>query len=76
LEKSEPLDGRELLIRSQPTNLGKMISNAMAFAAPEADLAIMNSGSIRVDDILHAPITEYDNIRTLPFGGGILEVEL
>ena len=76
LSEGEPLDGRELVIRSQPTNLGKLITSAMMFASPHADLAIMNSGSIRVDDILQLPISEYDIIRTLPFGGSIREVDI
>lgn len=76
VQTGEPLDGRELVIRSQPTNLGKLITNSMAAAAPLADVAILNSGSIRVDDVLQMPVTEYDIIRTLPFGGAIREVEI
>ena len=76
MNSGEPLDGREVVIRSQPTNLGRLITSAMMDASPHADLAIMNSGSIRVDDILQAPVTEYDFIRTLPFGGSIREVDM
>ncbi len=76
LDKGEPLEGREALIRSRPTNLGKLITESMQFANPQAEVVIFNSGSIRVDDILHMPVTEYDIIRTLPFGGGIREVEM
>lgn len=76
LDKGEPLEGREALIRSRPTNLGRMITESMMYANPQADVVIFNSGSIRVDDILHMPVTEYDIIRTLPFGGGIREVEM
>jgi 2',3'-cyclic-nucleotide 2'-phosphodiesterase (5'-nucleotidase family) len=76
LQDGEPLDGREQVIRSQPTNLGRLVTEAMMFASPQADLAIMNAGSIRVDDILHTPISEYDIIRTLPFGGAVREVEM
>jgi 2',3'-cyclic-nucleotide 2'-phosphodiesterase (5'-nucleotidase family) len=76
LDRGDPLEGREALIRSRPTNLGRMITEGMTFANPEADVVIFNSGSIRVDDILHMPVTEYDIIRTLPFGGGIREVEM
>ena len=37
----------------------------------------MNSGSIRLDDVLPSgPITEYDVIRLLPFGGKVVEVEM
>lgn len=75
-QTGEPLDGRELVIRSQPTNLGRLITNSMMAAAPLSEVAILNSGSIRVDDVLHTPISEYDIIRTLPFGGAIREVEM
>lgn len=76
LNSGEPLDGREAQIRTHPTNLTRLIVKAMQFAAPQADIVLMNSGSIRVDDILQMPITEYDIIRTLPFGGGIREAEM
>ena len=72
----EPLDGREAQIRSRPTNLTQLIAAAIADAAPHADIAIMNSGSIRVDDILAPPISQYDIIRSLPFGGSIMEVDM
>jgi 2',3'-cyclic-nucleotide 2'-phosphodiesterase (5'-nucleotidase family) len=48
----------------------------MEAAAPKADLALFNSGSIRVDDILQLPVTQYDIIRAMPFGGGIREIEM
>ena len=48
----------------------------MRKAAPEADVLIFNGGSIRVDDIVQMPVTQYDIIRILPFGGGIREVEM
>jgi 2',3'-cyclic-nucleotide 2'-phosphodiesterase (5'-nucleotidase family) len=72
----EPLDGRESEIRTRPTNLTSLVSAAMAFACPIADVVVYNSGSIRVDDILTPPITQYDIIRSLPFGGGIREMEM
>ncbi len=72
----EPLDGRESEVRSHPTNLGKLIINAMMHAAPACDVAIMNTGSIRVDDILQMPVSQYDILRTLPYGGSIRELEM
>ncbi len=74
--KGEPLDGRETPVRNASTNLTRVITRAMLFATPGADAAIFNSGSIRVDDILYPPITQYDILRTLPFGGGLTEVDL
>ena len=76
LDKGEVLDGRETESRTSSTALTKMISSAISFACPNADVNIFNSGSIRLDDVLTPPITQYDILRTLPFGGGIVEVEM
>jgi 2',3'-cyclic-nucleotide 2'-phosphodiesterase (5'-nucleotidase family) len=76
ITNSEPLDGREAEIRSHPTNLTRLTLSSIVDAVPKADVALMNAGSIRVDDILQMPVTEYDIIRTLPFGGGIREVDM
>ncbi|HRI21489.1 MAG TPA: bifunctional metallophosphatase/5'-nucleotidase [Panacibacter sp.] len=72
----EPLDGRESQIRSHPTNLTRLVIAGMADAVPNADAVLLNAGSIRVDDILQMPLTEYDMIRTLPFGGDIREADM
>ena len=40
------------------------------------DCALLNSGSIRVDDILSGTLTELDVVRMLPFGGPITEVQM
>lgn len=48
----------------------------MEKATPTADVVILNSGSIRVDDIIQMPVTEYDIIRSLPYGGSIMEVDM
>lgn len=76
MTNSQPLDGREAEIRSHSTNLTQLIVKAMADAAPQADVVLLNAGSVRVDDILPMPVTEYDIIRSLPFGGGISEVDM
>lgn len=76
MQTGEPLDGREAYIRTQSTNFTRLIVAAMEKASPTADAAIINSGSIRVDDILQMPITQYDILRSLPFGGSILEVDM
>jgi 2',3'-cyclic-nucleotide 2'-phosphodiesterase (5'-nucleotidase family) len=72
----EPLEGRETEIRRRPTNLSRLIVAAMESAAPQADIAIVNTGSIRLDDVLQMPVTEYDILRALPFGGSIVEVDM
>jgi len=76
LTEGEPLDGRETEVRSHSTNLTRLIVSSIQSAAPQADVVFMNSGSIRLDDVLQMPATEYDIIRTLPFGGGIQQVEI
>lgn len=76
LKDHEPLDGREAEIRSHPTNFTQLIAAALKEAAPQADVAIFNSGSIRVDDVLQMPITQYDIIRSMPYGGKLLEIEM
>lgn len=72
-----PLDCREAFIRHQQAPVGKIILNAMLAAAREKpDCALLNSGSIRIDDVLSGPVREIDVVRLLPFGGGISEVEM
>ena len=67
------LDGREAVIRSQPTRLTDLIANAMRHEA-KTDLSIFNAGSVRIDDVLlpAGAITQYDVIRILPFGGAVV----
>ncbi|MEK7251318.1 MAG: bifunctional metallophosphatase/5'-nucleotidase [Bacteroidota bacterium] len=72
----EPLDGRESSIRYRQTNLGSLIAKAMVAAAKNAKIAVFNSGSIRLDDQLSGVATQYDIIRTMPFGGKIVEAEM
>jgi 5'-nucleotidase len=74
---NEPLDGRESVVRNRPGRLTDLISAAMAHEAAPVDVALLNSGSVRIDDVLPAgPITEYDIIRVLPFGGRIVAATL
>jgi 5'-nucleotidase/UDP-sugar diphosphatase len=71
------LDGTEASVRHRPTNLTQLIAAGMLAAAPGAQLAIFNSGSIRIDDVLPpGVITQYDVIRILPFGGKLLTVAM
>ncbi len=72
-----PLDGRDTPIRSTQTNLGKIITEAMSFAyKDEVDCALVNGGSIRIDDQLAGNITAVDIFRVLPYGGDILKVKI
>ena len=73
----EALDGLESSVRNRSTNLTNLIAQAMLQEVSDADLAIFNGGSIRIDDqIPPGPITQYDVIRILPFGGKVLSVEI
>lgn len=75
-DEKDSLDARESVIRYRESNLTRMILAGMQKAAPEADIVLFNSGSIRLDDILYSPVTQYDIIRTLPYGGAIVEVKM
>jgi 5'-nucleotidase len=73
---SEPYDGRESEARYRPTNLTRLIAKSFSAAQPGSELSMFNSGSIRLDDQLSGTITQYDVIRTLPYGGKILMAEM
>jgi 5'-nucleotidase/UDP-sugar diphosphatase len=71
------LDGLEESVRNRSTNLTDLIAKSMLREVGDAELAIFNSGSIRIDDrIPPGKITQYDVIRILPFGGKVLSVEI
>jgi len=76
MTSTDTLDGRESSIRYRPTNYPIMTAESFLFVAPQADLAAFNSGSIRLDDQLTGLITEYDILRSFPYGGGISLVDL
>ena len=72
-----PLDGRDTPIRSTQTNLGQVITKAMSFAYEDrVDAALVNGGSIRIDDQLSGNITAVSIFRVLPYGGAVLKVEI
>jgi 2',3'-cyclic-nucleotide 2'-phosphodiesterase (5'-nucleotidase family) len=73
---TEPLNGLESSIRSGQTNLGRMIAASMKATSPTCEIALMNSGSIRVDDVLEGELLVSDVLRTLPFGGGVSTFEI
>lgn len=73
----EPLDGRDAQSRSVQTNLGQLITSGMASAFdPPLPAAFVNGGSIRLDDFLEGGITPIDFFRVLPFGDGVLKVQM
>jgi 5'-nucleotidase len=70
------LDGLESVVRNRSTELTQLIVDAMRAEAGTAG-AVVNSGSIRIDDVLSpGPLTQYDIIRILPFGGPVVEIEV
>ncbi len=76
-EVDVPLDGKESSIRHSQTNFGNLIAKAMSYAnGNKNDCAILNAGSIRVDDELAGYVTQFDILRSVPFGGKVLEVEM
>ena len=76
INKGQPLDGRESEVRTKPTNLTRLVVAAVKDAVPSADIVVLNGGSIRVDDVLPLPVTQYDILRSLPFGGAISEADM
>jgi 2',3'-cyclic-nucleotide 2'-phosphodiesterase (5'-nucleotidase family) len=75
-ETKIPLEGREGIIRTREANLPQLITKSMSKACKDCDCAMMNSGSVRVDDVVTGILTEYDILRILPFGGSIGEVKM
>ncbi|MES2124476.1 MAG: 5'-nucleotidase C-terminal domain-containing protein [Gemmatimonadota bacterium] len=68
-----PFDGKESTVRVRPAPLAQMIAEALRAEVPGAEVGVMNSGSIRIDDVIPAgPVTQYDVIRILPFGGAVV----
>ena len=72
----EPLDGRESMVRHGQTNLGTLIAKSFYLASENVDAALLNSGSIRLDDQIQGDVTKLDFFRALPYGGQIITVEM
>lgn len=72
-----PLDGTDSANRGIQTNLGDLLTASMAFSFNErVDGAIVNGGSIRIDDMLPNEVTSLDIFRVLPFGGSVIRVDI
>lgn len=72
----DPWDGLEATVRREHGILTTLIAQSMFQAFPGSDLAVFNGGSVRVDDVLEGPISQYDIVRILPFGGGMSQVNM
>ncbi len=64
-----PLDGREVAVRNGDSNWGMFIADQMrtAFRNPPADFALVNGGTLRLDDYVAEDITFEDIGRTFGF---------
>lgn len=72
-----PIDGTDVVNRSKQTELGKLITKGMIDAfGDDVDMAIVNGGSFRLDDVLAPEITSLDIFRVLPFGGSVYKVKM
>ncbi len=63
------LDGREVAVRTVESNWGNFITDQMrkAFGKPDADLAFINGGTLRIDDMIEGDILFEDIARTFGF---------
>ena len=63
------MDVREEIIRSRETSWGNFVTDQMrkAFGDPPADLAFINSGTLRIDDYIEGDIRFEDIGRTFGF---------
>jgi 5'-nucleotidase len=64
-----PMDAREEQIRSSESSWGNFIADQMrlAFGEPAMDLAFLNSGTLRLDDVVQGDILFEDIGRTFGF---------
>jgi len=73
---SVPLDGRSAENRTQETNLANLVADSYR-KATAADVALVNGGSIRVDEILKpGKLTMRDILSILPFKGKLVKMEV
>ncbi|KAL4997259.1 Metallo-dependent phosphatase-like protein [Aspergillus recurvatus] len=81
LRAANPIDARNATIRSQETNMGNMLADAVR-AFYGTDIGLFNSGAVRSDRILEAtepdgePLLVRDIINICPYGNAILVKQL
>jgi 5'-nucleotidase / UDP-sugar diphosphatase len=70
------LDGRSSENRTKETNVGNLVADAFRQVA-KSDVAILNGGSIRVDELVPAGrITVRDVLSILPFKNKLVKIEV
>ncbi|HJX92043.1 MAG TPA: 5'-nucleotidase C-terminal domain-containing protein [Pyrinomonadaceae bacterium] len=70
------LDGRSAENRTQETNLGNFVADSIR-RATLSDVALVNGGSIRVDEIIRpGRLTERDVLSILPFKNKLVKIEV
>ena len=73
---SVDLDARSAVGRNRETNVGDLIADAFR-SSTRADVALMNGGSIRADEIIKkGPLTRRDVLSILPFKNKVVKVEV
>jgi 5'-nucleotidase len=72
------LDGRSESVRSFTTLLTASICESMLqlTAINGTIIGIINGGTVRIDDVLRETITQYDILRTLPFGNLVISLSV
>jgi 5'-nucleotidase / UDP-sugar diphosphatase len=73
---SVPLDARSATSRSEETNIADFIADSFRRASG-ADVALINGGSIRADDVLPVgDLTARDVLSILPFGNNLAVLDV
>ncbi|CAF1020381.1 unnamed protein product [Rotaria sordida] len=72
------LDGRSTSVRNFPTLLTDHACRSIlnSISINETKIAVFNTGSIRIDDVLRESITQYDILRVFPFQDNIFSVSV
>jgi 5'-nucleotidase/UDP-sugar diphosphatase len=75
---TEALDGLESSVRNHSTRLTEILADSALHSFKDAEVSLVNSGAIRVDDIIPSGTTirNYDVLKILPFGGTISKVSM
>jgi len=72
---TDTLNGMENAIRYRQNSLGRAVTQGL-MQGGNPDASFINSGSVRIDDIVSGTLTELDVIRIMPFGGRVVELTL